>query len=70
MPYGIPVPERASLCPLGPLQYSQYLKHLILLGPAGFNHESLKMKKFKTTWKGFAFQCFWEANLAPQIFVR
>eukprot|EP00475_Leptophrys_vorax_P012204 TRINITY_DN18620_c0_g1_i2.p1 TRINITY_DN18620_c0_g1~~TRINITY_DN18620_c0_g1_i2.p1 ORF type:complete len:520 (+),score=-0.17 TRINITY_DN18620_c0_g1_i2:226-1785(+) len=52
------------------LKYPERVQHLILVGPAGFSHESVKMQKFRNTWKGFAFHCFWESNTTPQQFIR
>lgn len=46
------------------------MEHLVLVGPAGFNHVSPKMLKFRQTWKGYLLGLLWETNLTPQLMMR
>ncbi|XP_038886641.1 probable 1-acylglycerol-3-phosphate O-acyltransferase [Benincasa hispida] len=56
------------------LKHPEHIKHLILVGPAGFSSESdAKSKwitKFRATWKGAVLSHLWESNFTPQKLVR
>lgn len=56
------------------LKYPEHVKHLILVGSAGFSDESNKkaewITQFKATWKGAILNHLWESNFTPQKFVR
>jgi len=56
------------------IKYPEHVKHLILVGPAGFSDESNKkaewITQFRTTWKGVILNHLWESNFTPQKFVR
>lgn len=56
------------------LKYPEHVRHLILVGSAGFSDESNKkaewVTQFKSTWKGAILNHLWESNFTPQKFVR
>lgn len=56
------------------LKYPEHVRHLILVGSAGFSDESNKkaewVTQFKATWKGAILNHLWESNFTPQKFVR
>lgn len=56
------------------LKYPEHVKHLILVGSAGFTDESNKksefITKFRATWKGAILNHLWESNFTPQKFIR
>jgi len=56
------------------LKYPEHVRHLILVGSAGFSDESDKkaewVTQFKATWKGAILNHLWESNFTPQKFVR
>lgn len=56
------------------LKYPEHVRHLILVGSAGFSDESNKkaewITQFKATWKGAILNHLWESNFTPQKFVR
>jgi hypothetical protein len=46
------------------------VKHLILVGPAGFSAESDRWIELKSTWKGVLANFIWESNVTPQAIIR
>ncbi|GAB2291827.1 hypothetical protein Dimus_026078 [Dionaea muscipula] len=55
------------------LKYPEHVKHLILVGPAGFSAETdlpERLRQFKATWKGAVLNHLWEYNWTPQKIVR
>lgn len=52
------------------LKYPDRVQHLILVGPAGFAEESVKMAQFRSTWKGTVANFFWERDIRPQLLIR
>ncbi len=46
------------------------MKHLILVGPAGFSAESDRWIELKSTWKGVLANFIWESNVTPQAIIR
>ncbi|PON51981.1 Epoxide hydrolase-like [Parasponia andersonii] len=56
------------------LKHPEHIKHLILVGPAGFSSESDGMSKrltqFRATWKGALLNHLWESNFTPQKLIR
>ncbi|KAH9297735.1 hypothetical protein KI387_029417, partial [Taxus chinensis] len=56
------------------IKHPEHVRHLILVGPAGFTTETDQknewISKFKTTWKGAIINHFWESNFTPQRIVR
>ncbi|KAF8406511.1 hypothetical protein HHK36_008600 [Tetracentron sinense] len=56
------------------LKHPEHIKHLILVGPAGFSSEtdgkSEWLTKFRATWKGAILNHLWESNFTPQKLVR
>ncbi|XP_062096546.1 probable 1-acylglycerol-3-phosphate O-acyltransferase [Humulus lupulus] len=56
------------------LKHPEHVKHLILVGPAGFSSEadgmSERITRFRATWKGALLNYLWESNFTPQKIVR
>ncbi|KAI4336816.1 hypothetical protein L6164_015296 [Bauhinia variegata] len=56
------------------LKHPEHIKHLILVGSAGFSSESdVKSEwitRFRATWKGAILNHLWESNFTPQKVVR
>ncbi|GAU34905.1 hypothetical protein TSUD_312360 [Trifolium subterraneum] len=56
------------------LKHPEHVKHLILVGPAGFTEETDPktefVTKFRATWKGAVLNHLWESNFTPQKIVR
>eukprot|EP00246_Nothoceros_aenigmaticus_P012293 TRINITY_DN3763_c0_g1_i3.p1 TRINITY_DN3763_c0_g1~~TRINITY_DN3763_c0_g1_i3.p1 ORF type:complete len:378 (+),score=53.43 TRINITY_DN3763_c0_g1_i3:367-1500(+) len=52
------------------LKHPERVKHLILVGPAGFSAESDRILQFRATWRGAILNYFWDSNLTPQKVVR
>ncbi|KAG0603934.1 hypothetical protein M758_10G131800 [Ceratodon purpureus] len=52
------------------LKYPEHVKHLVLVGSAGFNAGSDRLMQFKSTWKGVLANFVWESNLTPQAVIR
>lgn len=56
------------------LKHPEHIKHLILVGSAGFTSEedskSERLVRFAATWKGAVFKHLWESNFTPQKLVR
>ena len=52
------------------LKHPEHVKHLILVGPAGFSSESERITKFLSTWKGSILNQIWESNFTPQKIIR
>ncbi|PON93825.1 Epoxide hydrolase-like [Trema orientale] len=56
------------------LKHPEHVKHLILVGPAGFSSESdgmsERLTQFRATWKGALLNHLWESNFTPQKLVR
>ncbi|KAF3332345.1 abhydrolase domain-containing protein 4 [Carex littledalei] len=56
------------------LKHPEHVKHLVLVGPAGFTteleHSSEQFSKFKSSWKGAVINHFWESNFTPQKLIR
>ncbi|KAG0609659.1 hypothetical protein M758_7G004200 [Ceratodon purpureus] len=52
------------------LKYPEHVKHLVLVGSAGFNAGSDRLMQFKSTWKGAVANFIWESNFTPQAVVR
>ncbi|KAM7258323.1 hypothetical protein ACFE04_014064 [Oxalis oulophora] len=55
-------------------KHPEHVKHLILVGPAGFSDETDAkhewLNRFRATWKGTILNHLWEANFTPQKIVR
>jgi pimeloyl-ACP methyl ester carboxylesterase len=52
------------------LKHPEHVKHLVLVGPAGFNVGSDRLMQFRSTWKGLLANYIWESNFTPQKIVR
>ncbi|KAH7567177.1 hypothetical protein JRO89_XS07G0027700 [Xanthoceras sorbifolium] len=56
------------------IKHPEHVKHLILVGPAGFSSESdaksEQLTRFRATWKGAILNHLWESNFTPQKIVR
>ncbi|KAL1312048.1 hypothetical protein HN51_038683 [Arachis hypogaea] len=52
------------------LKHPEHVKHLILVGPAGFSQETERITKFLSTWKGSILNQIWESNFTPQTIIR
>ncbi|KAI3989117.1 hypothetical protein MKX01_033153 [Papaver californicum] len=56
------------------LKHPEHVKHLILVGSAGFSSEtdskSEWLTRFRATWKGAVLNHLWESNFTPQKVVR
>ncbi|MED6221906.1 hypothetical protein PIB30_059270 [Stylosanthes scabra] len=52
------------------LKHPEHVKHLILVGPAGFSQETERITKFLSTWKGSLLNQIWESNFTPQTIIR
>jgi pimeloyl-ACP methyl ester carboxylesterase len=52
------------------LKYPEHVKHVVLVGPAGFNAGSDRLMQFKSTWKGAVANFIWESNFTPQTVIR
>ncbi|XAR64168.1 1-acylglycerol-3-phosphate O-acyltransferase [Bertholletia excelsa] len=56
------------------LKHPEHIKHLILVGSAGFSSEtdarSEPLIRFRTTWKGAILKHLWESNFTPQKLIR
>ncbi|KAL9358080.1 hypothetical protein Peur_051333 [Populus x canadensis] len=56
------------------LKHPEHVKHLILVGSAGFSSESDSksewLAQFRATWKGAILNHLWESNFTPQKVVR
>ncbi|CAN8230767.1 unnamed protein product [Cochlearia groenlandica] len=55
------------------LKHPEHVKHLILVGSAGFSAEtdaSERLTKFRATWKGAVLNHLWESNFTPQKIIR
>jgi pimeloyl-ACP methyl ester carboxylesterase len=56
------------------LKHPEHIKHLILVGSAGFTSEedgkSERLIRFAATWKGAVLKHLWESNFTPQKLVR
>ncbi|KAG4379453.1 hypothetical protein AAZX31_17G241900 [Glycine max] len=52
------------------LKHPEHVKHLILVGPAGFSSESERITKLLSTWKGSILNQIWESNFTPQRIIR
>ncbi|GMH17468.1 hypothetical protein Nepgr_019309 [Nepenthes gracilis] len=55
------------------LKHPEHVKHLILVGPAGFTADldmSERLMQFRATWKGAILNHLWESNFTPQKLVR
>ncbi|KAM7273913.1 hypothetical protein ACFE04_028577 [Oxalis oulophora] len=56
------------------LKHPEHVKHLILVGPAGFSNETDAkydwLNRFRATWKGAILSHLWESNFTPQKVVR
>lgn len=56
------------------LKHPEHVKHLILVGPAGFTPEADYMNdrfnRFRASWKGAILNHLWESNFTPQKFIR
>lgn len=52
------------------LKYPEHVKHLVLVGSAGFNAGSDRLMQFRATWKGAVANFIWESNFTPQTVIR
>ncbi|KAG5543099.1 hypothetical protein RHGRI_015994 [Rhododendron griersonianum] len=56
------------------LKHPEHIKHLILVGSAGFTSEedskSERIVRFAATWKGAVIKHLWESNFTPQKLIR
>ncbi|KAM6552070.1 hypothetical protein CsatB_001878 [Cannabis sativa] len=56
------------------LKHPEHVKHLILVGSAGFSSEadgmSERLTRFRATWKGALLNHLWESNFTPQKIIR
>ncbi|GFY86100.1 alpha/beta-Hydrolases superfamily protein [Actinidia rufa] len=55
------------------LKHPEHIKHLILVGSAGFSSEtddSERPTHFRATWKGALLNHLWESNFTPQKVIR
>ncbi|PSS19817.1 1-acylglycerol-3-phosphate O-acyltransferase [Actinidia chinensis var. chinensis] len=56
------------------LKHPEHVKHLILVGSAGFSSEtdptSEPIIRFRATWKGAILKHLWESNFTPQKLIR
>ncbi|XP_050214212.1 probable 1-acylglycerol-3-phosphate O-acyltransferase [Mercurialis annua] len=56
------------------LKHPEHVKHLILVGSAGFSSESEdrseQLTRFRSTWKGAIMNHLWESNFTPQKVIR
>ncbi|KAL5557931.1 hypothetical protein UlMin_034142 [Ulmus minor] len=56
------------------LKHPEHIKHLILVGPAGFTPESdaasERFTQFTATWKGAVLKHLWESNFTPMKLIR
>ncbi|KAL6994983.1 1-acylglycerol-3-phosphate O-acyltransferase [Sarracenia purpurea var. burkii] len=56
------------------LKHPEHVKHLILVGSAGFSSEtdarSEPLNRFTATWKGALLKHLWDSNFTPQKLIR
>lgn len=52
------------------LKYPERVKHLVLVGPAGFAPEADKMAEFRATWKGAVANAMWQSSATPMMLIR
>ncbi|KAL1820784.1 hypothetical protein ACET3Z_015653 [Daucus carota] len=55
------------------LKHPEHIKHLVLVGSAGFSQESEqseRLTRFRATWKGAIINHLWESNFTPQKIIR
>ncbi|KAG5542403.1 hypothetical protein RHGRI_022068 [Rhododendron griersonianum] len=56
------------------LKHPEHIKHLVLVGSAGFSSQTDAMYapliRFKATWKGAVLSHLWESNFTPQKIIR
>ncbi|KAL8135648.1 hypothetical protein AgCh_010330 [Apium graveolens] len=55
------------------LKHPEHVKHLVLVGSAGFSQESEqseRLTRFRATWKGAIINHLWESNFTPQKIIR
>ncbi|KAL9250644.1 putative 1-acylglycerol-3-phosphate O-acyltransferase [Drosera capensis] len=55
------------------IKHPEHVKHLILVGPAGFSAEtdmSERLMQLRATWKGAIVNHLWESNFTPQKIIR